>query len=396
MSVTAKPALRQLQRGAPGWAVGLMTGTVLDGNIDVALLKTDGESIETFGCFALTPYQPETVDLLHDCVEQARAWQFDGPEPVLFADVEKRLTTEQAEAVALLVADAGMTLNAITVVGFHGQTVLHRPPQSQYSNSACGQTRQLGDGLLMSQILGVPVVNDFRSADMAAGGQGAPLCPAYHQALLSRLSSQGETAVLNLGGVANLTWWDGGQELIAFDTGPANAPINDFVRRMGAGLMDQDGAFAAAGVVDEERLQQLLNHPYLYADYPKSLDRFDFSWRMAEGLSLQDGAALLTAFCAAAVSRALDKLPKRPTQLLVCGGGRHNPSLMKALMLRTSTRIVPAEASGWRGDATEAECFAFLAARTMRQLPISFPQTTGVSRPHCGGRIHFPDDRAQP
>ncbi|MFK7891759.1 MAG: anhydro-N-acetylmuramic acid kinase [Granulosicoccus sp.] len=372
------------------WAVGLMTGTVLDGNIDVALLKSDGHRIGTFGHYTLAPYKPATVELLRCCVEAAQTWQFDGSEPPVFSEAEKLLTLEQGDAVCQLVERAGLTMGDIGVIGFHGQTVLHRPPATGHDGRIQGKTRQLGDGQLMSRQLGATVVSDFRRADMLSGGQGAPLSAAYHRALLQELPSIGSTAVLNLGGVGNLTWWDGADQLLAFDTGPANAPINDFVQQMGQGDMDRDGRLAAIGMVDEAQLATLLEHPYFTARYPKSLDRFDFSWRMAEGLSAEDGAALLTAFSAAAVGKALDLLPERPQRLIVCGGGRHNPCLMQALEDRTSAVVVPAEDVGWRGDAIEAECFAFLAVRVLKQLPTSFPQTTGASRPVCGGTISRP------
>ncbi|MCV0351353.1 MAG: anhydro-N-acetylmuramic acid kinase [Nitratireductor sp.] len=367
----------------PVWAVGLMTGTVLDGNIDVALLKTDGERIEAFGAYTLAPYPQSTRDLLEETLQQARAWNFEGDEPAIFAEAEEVLTRAQAYAVRELVESHGLTMADIGAVGFHGQTVLHRAPQE----GRLGETRQLGDGDLMHSILGCPVVYDFRSADMRAGGQGAPLSAAYHAALLRDVDTDGETAVLNLGGVANVTWWDGADRLIAFDTGPANAPINDFVKAQGLGDMDRDGALAASGTVDEARLAELLKHPYLTAPYPKSLDRFDFGASMADGLDASTGAATLTAFTASAVGKALDLLPVRPNRLIVCGGGRHNPTIMKMLGERAGVDAAPAETVGWRGDAIEAECFAFLAVRVMRDLPISFPTTTGAPEPLRGGKI---------
>jgi anhydro-N-acetylmuramic acid kinase len=364
------------------WAVGLMTGTVLDGNIDVALLRTDGERIERFGPYELAPYPAATRALLEETLRQARQWSFAGEEPAIFREAEAVLTRAQSEAVRGLAERAGLPLAEIAAVGFHGQTVLHRGPR----DGRPGATRQLGDGALMHALLGVPVVYDFRSADVAAGGQGAPLAPAYHAALLRGIDPAGGTAVLNLGGVANITWADG-DRLVAFDTGPANAPINDFVRQQGGGEMDRDGRLARAGRVDEARLSTLLAHPYLAAPYPKSLDRFDFGAAMADGLGLADGAATLTAFTAAAVGRALDLLPSRPARLIVCGGGRRNPVLMEMLRERAAVRCEPAEAVGWRGDAIEAELFAFLAIRVLRGLPISFPGTTGVPAPMCGGRV---------
>lgn len=368
----------------PIWAVGLMTGTVLDGNIDVALLRTDGETVESFGAYTLAPYPQSIRDQLEETLAQARTWAFEGPEPAIFAEAEDALTRAQSAAVAALVKDAGLKNEDIGVVGFHGQSVLHRAPQP----GRIGATRQLGNGKLMHGILGIPVAYDFRSADVRAGGQGAPLAALYHQALLKKIgATDGKTAVLNLGGVANVTFWDGKHQLIAFDTGPANAPINDFVKSLGLGDMDHNGEMALRGTVDEERLAKLLTHRYLSAAYPKSLDRFDFLSTMADGLGADDGAATLTAFTCGAVGKALDLLPQRPEKLVVCGGGRHNPAIMAMLKTRAGVEAVPAETVGWRGDAIEAECFAFLAVRVLRGLPISFPTTTGAPHPLTGGEL---------
>ncbi len=370
----------------PAWAIGLMTGTVLDGYIDVALINTDGERIERFGSYQLAPYAQGTVALLKETVSEAMAWQFDGADPEIFSRAEQQITQEQSAAVLALIEDANLKPAEVAVIGFHGQTVLHRPPQS----GVLGKTRQLGDGQLMARITGVPVVNDFRSADMLAGGQGAPLSAVYHQALLKQFGYGSNTAIVNIGGVTNISWRGEDQQLVAFDTGPGNAPINDFVAERTGQAMDLDGSLAQAGTVDETRLAQLLNHHYLTQAYPKSLDRFDFTWQAAEDLSTEDGAALLTAFSAAAVGKALDLLPQRPEQLIVCGGGRHNPALMAALSRYTVARVIPAEEAGWRGDAIEAECFGFLGMRTLRALPSSFPTTTGASMPMVGGVIHRP------
>lgn len=368
----------------PIWAVGLMTGTVLDGNIDVATLRTDGETIDAFGPYTLAPYTREIRDELEQAQSEALQWNFAGPDPRIFAKAENDLTRAQSAAIRDLVTSSGMTMQDIGIVGFHGQTVLHRAPQP----GQVGETRQLGDGDLMSQLLGVPVAYDFRTADIRAGGQGAPLAALYHQALLRMLGvKDGRSAVLNLGGVGNITYWDGGDTLIAFDTGPANAPINDFVKARGLGDMDANGELALDGKVDEERLVRLLEHPYLSAPYPKSLDRFDFSAKMADGLDPATGAATLTAFTASAVGKSLDLLPKRPNRLIVCGGGRHNPAIMAMLQTRANIDAVPAEEVGWRGDAIEAECFAFLAVRVLRGLPISLPTTTGAPHPLTGGKL---------
>ncbi len=365
----------------PVWAVGLMTGTVLDGMIDIAIIRTDGEMVAEFGPWTLAPYPPEIRGLLARTLDAALDWRFTGPEPAIFREAEAALTEAQSAAVTTFLAQAGMAASDVAVIGFHGQTVLHRAPQP----GRPGDTRQLGDGALMARLTGIDVVHDFRTADVRAGGQGAPLAAPYHAALLAGLDVP--AAVLNLGGVANLTWQGAGQ-LVAFDTGPANAPLNDWVERATGQAMDRDGALALAGRVDEARLARLLEHPYLAAPYPKSLDRFGFRAAMADGLSLEDGAATLAAFTGAAVGRALDLLPERPARLIVCGGGRKNPAITGALRTRAGIEPVMAEAVGWRGDAIEAECFAFLAVRALRGLPISYPATTGVPRPMTGGRLH--------
>ncbi len=368
-----------------GWSVGLMTGTVLDGNIDVALLRTDGEAVQAFGPWALVRYEPQVLAMLEDALAAAQEWQFAKDEPAVFGEAERALTEAQSSAVRQVVETNGMRMADIDVVGFHGQTVLHRAPTAD----RLGQTRQLGDGQRMADALGVPVVVDLRSADMAAGGQGAPLAAVYHRALLATLGRTGTAACLNLGGVGNITW-AGDDALIAFDTGPGNAPINDWVRQHTGAEMDRDGALAAAGTIDEARLAQLLDHPYLAAPYPKSLDRFDFMASMADGLSLEDGAATLTAFTAATVARGLALLPSRPDAMIVSGGGRRNPTLMREMARRTGLTITDADALGLRGDAIEAEAFALLAARTMRALPNSFPSTTGARHAVVGGRICKP------
>lgn len=368
------------------WAVGLMTGTVLDGMIDIAAIRTDGVELEELGPWRLAPYPSGLKALLSGAQSAALQWQFHGEEPAIFREAEQALTAAQAEAVARFLADCGLATKEIAVVGFHGQTVLHRPPEA----GRPGNTRQLGDGDAMARSLGVRVAYDFRTADMKSGGQGAPLAAVYHAALLRQASAPRGSAVLNLGGVANITWWGGGDALVAFDTGPANAPLNDWVIRHGLGEMDRGGELARRGRVDEARLAEWLEHPYFAVSRPKSLDRNTFSASLAEGLSPEDGAATLTALIGAAVARALGELPQRPERLIVCGGGRKNPAVMDAVRQRARVEPIPAEAVGWRGDAIEAECFAYLAMRALRGLPITFPLTTGVDAPTRGGRIAEP------
>ena len=370
-----------------GWFAGLMTGTVLDGQIDVAFLRTDGETILEFGPAAMVSYADDVRETIIAAVGAARSWNFTGPEPGIFSTAERALTDAQAAAVINTARAHDFSLDDITAVGFHGQTVLHHPPAAGRQ----GKTRQLGDGALMARILGRPVVYDFRSGDMKAGGHGAPLCPCYHAALLKHAGADERVAVLNLGGVGNITWQGRDGQLVGFDTGPANAPIDDWVRMHDAGTMDEGGRIAASGTVDEARLSEILNKPYFFRLPPKSLDRNDFSCRIAGDLSLPDGAALLTALAAAAVARAVALLPVRIDRLIVCGGGRHNATLMRGLAARTGLAIEAADGPGWRGDAVEAECFAYLAARQMAGLPVSHPGTTGVPAPMPAGRLAAPD-----
>ena len=361
----------------PVWAVGLMTGTALDGFVDVALIQTDGATVVAFGAYALFPYSDADRTVLQDAVAAARAWAFDGPEPMIFAHAEAVITRIYASAIQQLLGQANMSPSDVAYVGGHGLTVLHRPD--------LGRTRQLLDGPALARAVGIDVVYDFRSADMVAGGQGAPLAPIYHAAILARTDCPPPSAILNLGGVANVTWWGGGLELAAFDTGPANGPVNEWVEAHGRGSYDKDGALAGAGRVHEGRLLEILDNPWFDAPYPKSLDRYDFDGGLARGLSLEDGAATLTALVGASLNLALALLPSRPGTLIVAGGGRKNQVMMADIEARCGVKLVDADAVGLRGDAVEAECFALLAVRSARGMALSFPTTTGVCAPTTGG-----------
>ena len=395
MGVTSNRAITYAAKApmvtAPGWFAGLMTGTVLDGQIDIAFIRTDGDTVTEFGPAALVPYPAHIRTLITAAVTAAQDWQFDGPEPAIFAEAATALTIAQAQAVTDTANCHGIALGDITAVGFHGQTVLHRPP----TTARKGRTRQLGDGALMANMIGRPVVFDFRTDDVAAGGHGAPLCPCYHASLLKRANADASVAVLNLGGVGNITWWGDDGRLIGFDTGPANAPIDDWIRMHDAGMMDKDGLIAARGTVDRDRLAKIMNKSYFSLKPPKSLDRNGFSASLAEGLSLDDGAALLTALAAAGVVRAIEMLSATIDRLIVCGGGRHNPTLLQSIADQAGVVIDTADRLGWRGDAVEAECFAYLAARHMAGLPISYPETTGVPSPMLAGRLAVPDASAR-
>ncbi|USI73045.1 anhydro-N-acetylmuramic acid kinase [Sphingomonas morindae] len=358
-------------------AVGLMSGTSLDG-VDAALIETDGEAHVRPIAFRSEPYAETDRRQLQAATQRALACAAPGADATIDA-AAAMLTDRHVAAVRRLLAEAGVAPEQVAVAGFHGQTVAHRPDR--------GWTWQIGDGAALARALGIAVTDDFRSADVAAGGQGAPLIPVYHRALIG---AEGlPAAVLNLGGVANITYLDQ-DRLIAFDTGPANGLIDDWMAAECGRAFDAGGALAAQGHVDASVLDMLLDSDWFDQPPPKSLDRADFTIQPARGLAPADGAATLTAFTAATVALALDLLPARPARLIVAGGGRHNATLMAMLAARTGLPVTPIEALGWNGDATEAEGFAYLAVRARRGLPISFPGTTGVAAPRTGGRHHDP------
>lgn len=354
---------------APLLALGLMSGTSVDG-IDAALLRTDGMSIvEARGALTI-PYGDGLRSDLKDAIDQAEML------PNVNA-VERAMTLAHAAAVEALLKQEDILPEAVDVIGFHGQTLLHRPE--------AGVTWQIGDGALLAVATEIDVVSDMRAADMAAGGEGAPLAPIFHAALAAKLPKP--IAVLNVGGVANVTWIGTDNTLLAFDTGPGNAMIDDWCRVNSGVAYDAGGRLAAAGKVDQKALRLLLESPFFDRPPPKSLDRNAFSGTPVEGLSPEDGAATLTAFTVAAVARAAQHFPAPVQRWIVCGGGRHNVVLMASLADALQVSVEAVEAVGWDGDALEAQAFAYLAVRSRRGLPLTFPTTTRAPRPLTGGRF---------
>jgi anhydro-N-acetylmuramic acid kinase len=351
--------------------IGLMSGTSLDG-VDAAWLDTDGVTVAAFGPRLTVPYDSTLRRDLRDILDLAPT--LDADDPRLLSAVE-RLTEYHLQAVQSLGCPAEL-------VGFHGQTILHQPQNRR--------TWQIGDADMLARRLGIPVVCDFRSADVKAGGQGAPLAPLYHGALAGPLPKP--LAVLNIGGVANVTWVGSGGSLLAFDTGPGNGPLDDWVFRCTGEAYDRGGALALSGSSDSRVLARLMSHPYFQRPAPKSLDRLDFAAALAasglSGLSPADGAATLANFVIASVAAAA--FPEPPKRWLVAGGGRHNPVLMDGLRRSLPAPVAAVETVGWDGDALEAQCFGFLAARVKAGLALSCPTTTGVAVPTRGGRIADP------
>jgi len=371
-------------------AIGLMSGTSMDG-VDVACIETDGEFAITFGPTGHFPYNDLDRALLRNALGEAATLDDRDARPGVLAFAEKMVTDRHAEAVHAFLRDNRLEAGSIDLVGFHGQTVLHRPRERL--------TVQIGDGPALAARLGVDVAFDFRAADVAAGGQGAPIVPFFHFALARRLGG-GPVAFLNLGGVGNLTWADPaapGPEaagaILAFDTGPANAPIDDLLRARRGLARDEGGALAAAGRVDGAVLAAFVRHPHFAKAAPKSLDRDAFAGLQGAVAHLADAdaAATLAACAARAVALGLALMPAPPRRLIVAGGGRLNLGLMGYLAAETAP-VVPetAEAAGLNGDMLEAQAFAFLGMRVLRGLPLSAPGTTGVARPMPGGRIARP------
>ena len=351
--------------------IGLMSGTSLDG-VDAAWLETDGERVGALGPRLTVPYDDRLRVDLRRILNAAPTLH---PDDRRLKTAEARLTEYHVRAVAELDCRADL-------IGFHGQTILHRPDHRR--------TWQIGDAAALAWRTGLPVAHDFRSADVAAGGEGAPLAPAYHGALARELPKP--LAVLNIGGVANVTWIGVDNQLVAFDTGPGNGPLDDWIARHTGARFDRDGTVARAGRAAPAVLQRLLAHPYFRRPAPKSLDRLDFSDALAtsglDTLSLADGAATLVAFTVEAVAMA--SLPEPPRRWLLTGGGRRNAAIVEALRPRLGVPVDPVEQVGWDGDALEAQCFGFLGARVAAGLPISFPTTTGVPVALAGGRISHP------
>jgi anhydro-N-acetylmuramic acid kinase len=364
------------------WAIGLMSGTSMDG-VDVAMIETDGERVLAFGPSGYRPYSEAERALLRQSLSDAVGLTDRNARPGVLAEAERVVTAAHAEAVEAFLSTHDIARETVDLVGFHGQTVLHRP--------ADRLTVQIGDGEGLAARLGLPVVYDMRAADVAAGGQGAPLVPVYHRALARGQGRSGPLIVVNIGGVSNITYIDGDEVLIACDTGPGNALLDDFVFQNTGRPFDAAGALAAQGQVDEAWVVQALQNPFFSMSPPKSLDRNHFAALSVTGKSSSDGAATLTAFTAASIAAIAPLLPKPPHAFIVAGGGARNPTLLSMLGDRIAPASVEsADGLGWSADAMEAQAFAFLAVRSLNRMPLTFPGTTGVAAALTGGVLAGP------
>lgn len=368
-------------------ALGLMSGTSLDG-VDVALIRTDGRSFVEPIASSYMPYQPDLKAKIRACFGRTEADDET-------RDAEREVTLAHADAVRFFMDKEEWETGQIDVIGFHGQTITHKPKE--------GFTWQLGDGALLARETGINVVNDFRVADVGAGGEGAPLIPLFHQALARAKNVEFPCVVLNIGGVANVTWIGERQDdILAFDTGPGNALMDDLMFSAFGQEFDFNGEKAKSGTPRADMVARWMAHDYLNRKPPKSLDRgflpqkdetrtnadlnvFDVQniW----DLKPEDALATLGLFTVDAILAAEAHFPAPVKQWYVCGGGRHNNYLMDTLKEKIGVKVDPIDALNYNGDAIEAEGFAYLAARHLQNLPLSLPTTTGVRAPQTGGKF---------
>ncbi len=361
--------------------IGLMSGTSLDG-VDAAIIETDGERIYSFGPAQTFEYSADERAVLTDTMAAAVAWNFDGPPPNIFSRAEAIVDAAHRRAVDGLMATHDLSADDIDLIGYHGQTVLHRGA----TPARKGDTLQIGNGERLRAATGLPVVFDFRSADVAAGGQGAPLAPIYHKALCDHAGLTGRIAVVNIGGVSNVTLIDGDAPLVAGDCGPGNGPLDSFNRARTGTDYDAGGALSLSALPDFALIDEWLRAPFFARLLPRSADRYEFDvLGDVSGKSDGEGAATLAAFCALSIARDLSGFD--PQTIIICGGGRHNRAIMYMLQSHYPGDVVSADSLGWDGDALEAQAFAYMAARTLRGLPISFPGTTGVGAAMVGGVV---------
>jgi anhydro-N-acetylmuramic acid kinase len=357
------------------WTLGLMSGTSMDG-IDIAALQTDGVEIFETGPTLFVPYEDDFKERLRSVLGRT-------DETLYFVGVENGLVQRHIDAISDYMDHYNLFPNDFDLVGFHGHTILHQSPKKHPK----GFTRQIGKGQLLADLLEIPVVANFRENDVMHGGEGAPLVPIFHQALCKKLPKP--LAILNIGGVANITYMDE-KNLIAFDTGPGNALLDQWMHQHTKEFYDQDGIKTLQGQAHQDWIGKWMQHAYFSTNPPKSLDRLDFQG-LPFGLSLEDGLKTLAAFTVQCVQDGLRFLPEKPKALYVAGGGRHNQGIMQLLKeMDASINIQPIDVLGFSSDFLEAQAFAYLAKRSIQKLPLTFPSTTGVNTPLTGGILYEP------
>lgn len=364
-------------------AIGLMSGTSLDG-VDAAIIKTDGNQVIRFGKACHIPYTIEQREQLQEAFAHAKRENNPNVRSNSILIAEGVINRLHLDAINEIISINQLQKNDIEVIGFHGQTLLHNPEK--------GWSWQIGDGRELADNTGIKVINDFRRFDVENGGQGAPLVPIFHRALLPNGETDFPIALLNIGGVANLTWFSGRDpnDMVAFDTGPGNALLDDWIRKHSDLPFDKDGQVSSKGNVQEILVNDLMNHDYFKEMPPKSLDRDAFDVSSLSMLSVEDGATTLIAFTVNAIKMAEVMCPDFVKKWYVCGGGAHNPTMMKMLSDELYGDVESISSIGFDGDYVEAEAFAYLAVRRIYNLPITFPGTTGINEPSTGGKVHMP------
>lgn len=350
-------------------ALGAMSGTSVDG-VDIAIIETDGITTKSLHPSITFSYPHAFQEKIKALFHKGSADRATDIKEFKVKKMAKEIANAHTEAINAYLNKYEIDKSTIDVVGIHGQTIGHDPDN--------GYTCQICDGQEVANQTDIPVINDFRIDDVNAGGQGAPLVPIYHRAMLRSLNQPFPIAVVNIGGVANITWiGENEHDLLGFDTGPGNAPIDDWMLLKVGRSFDMDGKFAAKGAINETILHQMLDHPYFNQTPPKSLDRQDFTFHPVQDLSTEDGAATLTALTAQTIAQSIQHLPAAPKKWIITGGGRHNKTLMKMLAEKINAPVETTEDINLDGDGIEAQAFAFFAVRKLLNLPITFPGTTG-------------------
>ena len=362
-------------------ALGLMSGTSLDG-VDIAVIETDGVDIFGFGPSQGSEFDDDAL-ALRLATKAAVAWGAKGPPPNSLMAQTNLVDTLHIQAVEDIISDQSCEFD---LIGYHGQTVFHLAP----TKNKLGRTLQLGNGQTLADHFNAPVAYDFRTADVQSGGQGAPLAPIYHEALVRYSKLEGRVAVLNIGGVSNVTAIEDGKIIWATDCGPGNGPLDSWIELKTGRNFDLDGRLSKKGEVEHGIINQWLEQDFFKRDIPRSADRYDFDVLPdMRNLSSEDGAATLASFCAQSIAQDISKFDA--DTVIVCGGGRKNPTIMAMLDSHIDSNVALAEDVGWNGDMLEAQAFAFLAVRTLKGLPISFPETTGCPEPMTGGKVVYPN-----
>ena len=358
--------------------LGLMSGTSMDG-IDAALLDTNGEELVQAKAHAFYPYNKQDKHYLQKALEAGHLWHTHEKPPPAVAKAHHHLTQKHIEAVQQFLRHHNLKAHHCDAIGFHGHTITHRPRE--------GRCEQIGDGHHLASKTGIPVVGNFRQNDMQHGGQGAPLVPVYHRAIATQLTPR-PMAFVNIGGITNITWLGDKGEMLAFDTGPGNALLDQWMVQHHGKFMDKDGLLSRQGTVDEVWLKAFMNHPYFQKAPPKSLDRLTFPFHLCHNLKKSSAPITLAQIPALGLKRACAHVPLSPRLWIICGGGRHNPAIMRAIKNTLSGTVMTAEEKGLKGDTIEAQAFAYLAVRSLRGLPLTYPSTTGVHAPVGGGVVY--------